>query len=388
MWTADARPLLLALEALARHRLRTALSVAGVVCGVAVALATAAVNDGARRTALAEIARLGPNIVIVRSRPPVTLTARDVAAIVRLVPFVRSAVPLRHLELRASGPHGAITTAVLGSTSDYVRARPLDVVRGRFLRVDEDDRGPRVCVLGETVARALFAYDDPIGDSVKVAGDWYRVVGILGASDLDRTVVVPLAALSGRALSADADQPLDEIRMQVTGERQMQPAAAEVSRLLARLHSARPADYEVAIPQQLLDHRTSTQRLFNTMSVTMAVLLLALGGIGIMSTMLTAVFDRTREIGLRRAVGATRRDILGQFLAEAAAIAVSGGIAGVIVGLVVSVAIARAAAWPIAISPWRIVVVLGLAAAVGLVSGVYPALKAADTEPIRAVMHE
>lgn len=381
-------PFLLARETFARYRLRTVLGMAGIVCGVAVALAMGAVNEGAREAALADVARLGTNTVAIRSRAPDGLSARDVTAIAQLLPSIMVTVPLVHAETTIAGPHGTVPAVLLATTAAYARLADLAVADGRFLRADEDDRGPRVCVLGRDVSRMVFEYDNPLGASVRVGWEWYRVVGVVERSLLDRSVVVPLAAYAGRVLSLDPTLPFDELRLRVDADRRMDGVAADVQRLLARRHARRVSDYEVTLPRELLDHRTSTQRLFSIMSGTTAALLLMLGGIGIMNAMLTAVVERTREIGLRRAVGATRGDIVRQFLTEAAMIASAGGAGGLVTGLALSLAIARAGRWPVAFSISTAAGVLLVSTAVGLLSGIYPAIRAARGAPIDAVIHE
>lgn len=380
-------PWRLARESFGRYRMRTLASISGVACGVAVALTTAAVTEGARRAAMADVARLGASTLVIRGRSPGLLMMRDVSAVADLVPFVAAEVPLDRAEVGLSGPHGAIPATLLATNAAYARLADLVVSRGRFLRVDESDRGARVCVLGDLVARAVFAYDDPIGGSVRVGKAWYRVIGVAGRGTLDRSVIVPLASRTGRPLALDPDGAFDELRLRVVDAR-FENVAADAVRVLGRRHVTEASAYEVIVPSQMIAHRTSTQRLFSDMSAATAALLLVLGGLGIMNSMLTSVVERTREIGLRRAVGATRADIVHQFIAEAVMLATAGGGAGLAAGVVLSIGVARAARWPIAISASGTAAVLVLSATVGVISGIYPARRAAAASPIDAVMHE
>jgi putative ABC transport system permease protein len=377
----------LARETFGRYRMRAIVGLSGVVCGVAVALAAAAVNEGARRVAMADVARLGANTLVIRATAPGHLDVRDVPAVTELVPFVAAAAPIQRVDVTLSGPRGTLPAILLATTASYSGLVDITVAHGRFLRADESNRGTRVCVLGHLVARAAFAYDDPIGGSVRVGDAWYRVIGVAGPGPLDRSVVVPLAARAGHGLSIDPELRFDELWLSVEHGR-FGSVAADARRLLARRHVTRESAYEVTIPSQVLAHRTSTERLFNEMSAATAALLLVLGGLGIMNSMLTSVVERTREIGLRRAVGATRTDILRQFMAEAALLASAGGAAGVAAGVLLSIAVARAARWPVAISAADAAAVMLLAAGVGVVSGIYPARRAAAAAPIDVVMHE
>jgi len=386
MRLADA-PWQLARETFGRYRMRALLSLAGIVCGVAVTLATAAVNEGARRAAMADVARLGANTLVVRGRTRGNLNVRDLSAATELVPFVAAAVPVSRAEVALSGPHGAVRAELVATTASYGQLADISVARGRFLRADEGERGASVCLLGSAIARATFGYDAAVDGSVRMGDAWYRVIGVAAPGALDHAVVVPLAARAGRALSLAPDLAFEELRLLVD-DGHFDGVAADTRRLLMRRHQTQASDYEITIPSQVLAHRTSTQRLFNEMSAATAALLLALGGLGIMNSMLTSVIERTREIGLRRAVGATRADILHQFVAEAAMLASAGGAAGLAAGAALSIAVARVAHWPVAISGGDAAAVLLLSTTVGVASGIYPARRAAAAAPIDAVMHE
>jgi putative ABC transport system permease protein len=398
------------IDALGRYRLRSALSGLGVMLGVGVAIATMAVNDGARREALKNVELLGLNNIVIHTQVPAVgdgqkrplggLTIKDALTVRQLVPLITAMTPVIQRTVTVAGPLQARTTTVVGVLTDYARMHELLLDQGRFVDATDDRIGSRVCIVGGTLAKALFGYQDPVGDHIRMSGIWYRVVGVfadrnapstavrtLDPTDINQTVFVPLAALLERPIALAPEQPVDAIWVHVENDDRVTEAGGAIEQALVRMHPAQP-DYAVTTPRELLDHWDQTQRIFSIVSGTAAALLLLLGAIGVMNVMFTAVLERTREIGLRRAVGATRRNILAQFIVEASVIALCGGFAGVITGMLLSSAITWVAGWATVVSLPSVAVALLIAILVGIVSGLYPAIKAARTEPITAVMHE
>jgi putative ABC transport system permease protein len=257
----------------------------------------------------------------------------------------------------------------------------------------------RTCVLGARMARQLFDYRDPIGQYVAVGKDYYEVVGVLaeqGADtrngralawhDMNQAVIVPLPTLSGRSLAIAPEQPVDEVWVQVRDGSK----AVELGALFGRVISGVKPDrgFDIVVPRELLAQRQRTQRTFSVVIGSIAAIALLVGGIGIMNIMLTSVVERTREIGVRRTVGATRRDVAFQFLAEAILMTVSGGMLGILIGGLVSLAITAFAGWSTRISPEAVVLGFVVSLSVGLTFGLYPALKAAALEPVDAMRYE
>jgi putative ABC transport system permease protein len=255
-----------------------------------------------------------------------------------------------------------------------------------------------VCVLGAALARALFGLADPVGGSVRIESDWYQVVGVLpdrsgdvravgtlAARDLGSSLLVPLASLAAEA--AGPYRAVEELWLQVRDGGRVAEAGRLIEAALARLHRG-VADFEVIVPRELLAQRYRTQRTFSVVVGSVAALSLLVGGIGIMNIMLASVLERTREIGIRRTVGATRRDVTLQFLTESLLMTVAGGIAGIVLGVLVSWSITAYAGWRTWISPLSVALGVGVSAAVGLGFGIYPAAKAAALEPIDAVRYE
>jgi putative ABC transport system permease protein len=295
-----------------------------------------------------------------------------------------------------AGGRSADVTAV-GTTPPYREAARLDLASGRFLTdLDVLDR-KRVAVLGASVAAALFPLESPLGASVRLGGDWYRVVGVLegrasprgrGAAirsrDLNRCVLVPLPALD-RGTDPRPDG-IDEIVLRVGAPEQVVPAAAVAQALLRRL--AGPAGLEVIVPREILRQRERAQRIFNVVTGAVAAISLLVGGIGIMNIMLASVAERTREVGIRRALGARRRDVVAQFLVESSLLTAFGGVLGSVLGLVGSFLIQRFAGWPTAVNPLMLVLALVVALAVGIGFGLYPAWHAAGLDPVEALRRE
>ena len=393
----------LGVRSLMLHKLRSGLSVLGVVFGVAAVVAMSSVGEGARRETLAQIEALGIDTVTVRTRPGdepeavVGLRATDAESVRNVVPGVRAAAPVRVAELLAEAGSRSAAVTVVGATPPYREATRLDLARGRFLAdLDVSDR-KRVAVLGASVAARLFPLGSPLGEMVRVGGDWYQVIGVLegrtsprGRSavvrsrDLNRCVIVPLPALD-HGVDGGADG-VDEIVFRVTAPEQVVPAASVAQALLRRTTGGAPL--EVVVPREILRQRERSQRVFNVVTGAVAAIGLLVGGIGIMNIMLASVAERTREVGLRRALGARRRDVGAQFLVESSLLTLTGGVLGSVLGLGGSVLIQGFAGWPTAIHPLMLLVALLVALLVGVGFGFYPAWHASQLEPMTALRRE
>ena len=393
----------IAVEALARYRLRTALSVLGVVLGVAAVIAMMSVSEGAGRDALAQVEALGLDNLVARSTPTGGawrgLVAGDADRAAAMVPLARAATPLLSRYVRLGGVERSQVGQVLGVRPVYRAILRLSLDRGRFLSSTDEQQMARVCVLGSTVARQMFGLRDPIGEHLRVAEDHYEVVGVLtpqGADpqaggalswvDINRAAFVPMTALTGRSLALLAGQPVDEVWLQVEDGSRSEELSQVFQRALETAHRA--DDFKLVIPRELLAQRYRTQRTFSIVVGSVAVLALLVGGIGIMNIMLTSVVERTREIGVRRTAGATRRDITMQFLVETLLMTLGGGAVGIVAGASGSLAIAWYAGWTTYVSPTAVGLGLAVSFLTGLVFGWYPALKAAALEPVDAMRYE
>jgi putative ABC transport system permease protein len=390
------------LRSLLLHKLRSSLSILGVVFGVSAVVAMASVGEGARREAIEQIGALGIDTVTVRSRPSSAVSSSGLRlghaeSIRAVVPEVVAVAPVREASLSVAGGGNSIEATAVGTTPDYRDAARLALQSGRFLAsLDLQDR-KRVAVLGATVARALFPFGDARGERVAVGGDWFQVVGVLeeraGARgkpgpirtrDVNRCVFVPWSALD-RGGDARPDG-VDELVVRVSNPDAVGTAAEVVRSLLQRATGG--TAFEVIVPREILRQRERTQRIFNAVTGAVAAISLLVGGIGIMNIMLASVAERTREVGVRRALGATRKDIAAQFLVESSLLTSIGGVLGSILGVGGAILIQRLAEWPTALAPLMLVAALVMAVLVGVGFGFYPAWRAAQLQPMEALRRE
>jgi putative ABC transport system permease protein len=392
----------LGVRSLKLHKLRSSLSILGVVFGVAAVVAMSSVGEGARRETLAQIEALGIDTVTVRPRGNAdasgVLPASAAESVRRVVPGVRTVAPVRVAELSAEAGGRSAGVIAVGTTPAYRDAARLELAGGRFLADLDVADSKRVAVLGASVARALFPLGSPLEQQMRLGEDWFRVVGVLEgrasargrgaaihARDLNRCVLVPLPALDqGKAARPDG---VDEIVLRLATPEAVVPAATVALALVKRIVGGDPA-IEAVVPREILRQRERTQRIFNVVTGAVAAISLLVGGIGIMNIMLASVAERTREVGIRRAVGARRKDVVAQFLVESSLLTVAGGVAGSLLGLAGSALIQRFAGWPTAVHPLMLAAALVLALGVGIGFGLYPAWHAAHLEPMEALRRE
>ena len=407
--------LLFALENLSSRRLRTGLSTLGMMFGVAAVIAMLAIGTGAERRALATIERLGVHNVLIRAKEvPVSergearkksmgLSRRDVNAIKEAIPHVALVAPKATVDTYKIIGDGYKAQAKLwGVSYRHTEATRLTLQEGRFFDEWDERTSAQVCVLGAGVRRDLFVDGAAVGRFVKVNDVWFRVIGVLAADTLvaaggaggdggtagegDGDIYLPLATLLHKFERDPLEPPLVEVIVKLDGQVSPSESAAVIAALLKQLHGG-VDDYQIQVPQALLAQKQETQRIFSIVMGCIAGISLLVGGIGIMNIMLASVFEQTREIGVRRAVGALRRDIRFQFLVESFLVAGLGGALGVLLGFVISFIVAAYAGWPTVITPLAIILSTGVSGAVGLFSGLYPAIRASRLDPIEALQH-
>ncbi len=395
-----------AARALMANRVRTVLSMLGILIGVAAVVAMLALGSGARQSIEAQLASMGSNLLVVRpgsrqvggvaleAGAVTRLTLDDAREIRNTLPSVVRVAP--SVSGRAQVAHGNKNwnTQVLGTTPEYAISRASVPVIGRFFTGEEERMRSRVAVLGQTVVRELFGDTSPVGEPILVNRIPFQVIGVLpekGATtwrDQDDVIAIPLSTAMRRLLGKDY---ADSIDVEVREASQLDAAQDAIRDLIIRKHhlpSSRRDAFEIRNMAELQAALSETSRTMSWLLASIAAISLLVGGIGIMNIMLVSVTERTREIGLRKAVGARRQDILAQFLIEAVVISLAGGVVGIVLGWTITLAMATLAGWATALSIWAIALAVGFSAAVGIVFGLWPARKAASLNPIDALRYE
>ncbi|MFZ2493782.1 MAG: ABC transporter permease [Thermoanaerobaculia bacterium] len=408
----NAETLSTALLNLARHKLRTSLTMLGMIFGVGAVIAMLSIGAGAEQKALESIGRLGLRNVIVRAKQIKTedraevrkkslgVSLRDGEAILEAVPNVERVLPRVELKpYKIMAPGGTTKGKVFGVSERYREVADVALFDGRFFDGMDEASHAQVCIIGDEVRRNLFGYGPVIGKQLKVNDVWLEVVGVFAKHAADGSAEGPLSASTSKEIwipvstamrKFDRDPleaPVDELIVTVKEGVSTRATAETIEPLLQRLHGGAD-DYEVVVPEALLEQSRQTQRIFNIVMGSIAGISLLVGGIGIMNIMLASVLERTREIGVRRAIGATQRDIRSQFVIESFAISVIGGAAGIIIGIVLARLVAAYAGWPTVITFSSLLLSTGVSVAVGLVSGIYPATRAAELNPVEALRYE
>lgn len=399
------RGLLLSLQILGAHPLRTALSVSGLLVGVAAVIVMVAVSEGAERRVLRRMQAMGTNLLVVSAAPAprvagrprqvaihTTLRTADAGVIVEESTLALAAAPAvsRSVVVRSEGVN--TTTTLVGTTIAGLRIRNIEAESGRLFDDQEAGERARVALLGRTVVRALFGGTDPVGRLIRIGNVPFEVIGVtrpLGTdpdgADMDARVVIPLETAMRRVLNVPYIHSIFVQGRSIAELGELERQVRETLRRVLDVRSGMPEPF--IIQNQAVRVRTErgTARAMNRLAAGVTALALLLGGIGIVGVLLMSVRERTREIGLRRALGATRRDIRLQFVLESAMLAAAGGGAGMIGGLAVAGAAAAFGPWEL-VMPWRAAFV-GLACSMllGLVVGVIPAARAARLEPIAAL---
>ena len=397
----------MALRAMGRNKMRTALTMLGVIIGVAAVICTVAIGEGASERIQTEISNMGSNMVWIEAGgrnvqgartgngATKTLTLGDATAIAEQIPVVSHVTPNvdTHSQVVFSNQNWYVPVRGISPNFLYVRKRA--VVRGTFFGQDEIDRAENVCVLGQTVASILFTNTDPVGQTIRVANEPCKVIGLLEAKgqsatgqDQDDIVLMPYTTVQKKIKGIDW---LDDIWCSAISPDLIPEAQLEISALLRERHHLRPGmenDFNIRHPVEMANAMANSVRMMELLLASIASIALFVGGIGIMNIMLVSVTERTREIGVRMAVGASEKDVQAQFLSEAIMMSTIGGAIGVVIGLVGSGLIAELLRWPTAVPAVALLAAFGTSACVGIFFGYYPARKAASLDPIEALRYE
>ncbi len=429
------RTIKLGFKSLWLHRLRTILTMLGIIFGVCSVIAMLAIGEGASQAAQETIARLGStNLIIETVEPPPErndtsgqerrvikqygLTYKDAESINNTIPDVEVIVPVRELDSEARYKSRKGTVKIVGTIPWYPLISTIDVICGRFISSIDLHQQSTVCVIDEKVVNAIFGFDYPIGKDIHIQGNVYRVIGVVGAMTLlnrDNSeanitksqsnsgtdeigfVYIPISTAKSRfsevnytyssGSSTYEKVELHQITVKVHSLEHVVPMRNIVDALLKRLHKEKQ-DYRIVVPLELMRQAKDTQRIFNVVLGSIAAISLIVGGIGIMNIMLATVSERTREIGIRRALGAKKQDIVIQFLSESLIITLCGGIVGIALGFLLPLFVRYFANMPTIITYKSLVLAFGISAAVGIIFGLYPAYRAAGMDPIESLRHE
>lgn len=415
------------------HRLRSTLTALGIIFGVSSVIAMLAIGEGASQQAQEQIAQLGSrNIIIKTVKPPEEqgatgqeqslreygMTYTDAERFRNSIPNVEVVVPNRRLSQQARYRNRRVAIEVIGTVPWYPETHPVQLKLGRFISSIDMHHKQGICVIDEKVVKELFVFDDPLGQDVKIARDYYRVVGIVSPNASASTtnsfgndasaapgqgganvgnIYIPLTTVKSRfgetsiQFSGSSGRTIEKVELQeiivkVSSIDHVLPTRDTLNTLLSRFHKKN--DYQVIVPLELLEQAKQTQRIFSIVLGSIAAISLLVGGIGIMNIMLATVSERTREIGIRRALGAKKRDIIVQFLSETLLLTLAGGLLGIILGCAVPSLVTHFASMPTVITLTSLVMAFGISAAVGITFGLYPAYRAANMDPIESLRHE
>jgi putative ABC transport system permease protein len=398
------------------QKTRTLLTALGIVFGVGSVIGMLAIGAGAREESLRFIEQLGVRNVLIDSRPATNdqelqqrrrssqgLNERDVRILEANIESLETLSPRRGLRPARILPKPAKDTPELyGVRPSFSIIHNLQTAEGRFLTVEDDLRSSPVCVLGQRAKVELLGYGPAVGKFVKANDTWLRVIGVLGdrimagegskggqMQDPNNMIYVPFNTFQYRFwdMSAYLKDDLDGVDMRLRPGSDSIEVAKIVTAILNQTHN-NTQDFSVTIPAALLAQQQRTQTIFTYVMVAIAAISLLVGGIGIMNIVLATVMERTREIGVRRAIGARRGDIMRQFLTESAMISIAGGVLGIACGFVLSWMIAQTAEWKTIVTPGSVIIAFGVSVFVGVVFGIYPAFKASRINPIDALRYE
>jgi len=403
------------LSSLLVHKLRSLLTMLGMIFGVGAVVAMLSITEGAQKEMMSYIDLLGVNNIIVEAKEAVDrnelqarraispgMSFRDFRSITENVPGIEYLTPRKRFKPQKVLPKtGAEPPILIGVLPNYMAINSLRLVEGRFFNDEDNDRSTPVCVLGEAAKINLLGFDPAVGKFVKINDTWLQVVGVLASqatadsveglevSSGNNLVIAPLNTVMRRFEDSNSylKDEIDGMYIRVKSGTDSIETSNIINAILTATHKD-AGDFAITVPAGLLEQKRRTGFIFNIVMICIAGISLLVGGIGIMNIMLATVLERTREIGIRRAIGAKQKDIIRQFLTEAVLISIMGGLLGIIFGVSLAHIIASAAGWSTVVTTGSIAVAFGVSCGIGLVFGIYPAMQAARLDPIEAIRYE
>jgi putative ABC transport system permease protein len=403
-----------AIYGLRDHKFRSFLTMLGIIFGTASVITMISIGEGAKKQAMAKYQDLGVSNIIIRDKDLTDadleqarikfsqgLTISDTRAIAAIVPGITGIAPQSEAKLDAMYADKSSKATVIGVTPEVTKILNYRLEKGIFIDQDHYDRQLKVCVLGANIARELFTYEDPLGKNIKLGDQWFEVAGVLktkalftetvgelAARDLNNDVYLPLSTFGGRIPKSNIlSSELKQVTVKLESSSLLIESAAVIRSILSRRHFNND-DFSIIIPYELMEQEKRESRIYNLLLASIAAISLIVGGIGIMNIMLATVMERTQEIGIRRAVGGRRSDIMGQFVTEAMAMSITGGLIGVFLGVFLSLGIGLVTEVRTFLTIYSIFIAFGFSVIVGITFGYLPARRAADLKPIESIRHE
>jgi putative ABC transport system permease protein len=396
------------------HKFRSFLTMLGIIFGTASVIAMISIGEGAKKQAMAKYQDLGVSNIIIRDKDFTDaeleqirtkfsqgLSLDDTKAIGEIVPGISGVAPQSEIKLDAMFEDRSSKANIIGVTPDITTILNFRMQNGIFIDWDHYNRQLKVCVLGANIARELFSYEDPLGKNIKLGDQWYEVAGVLetkalftetigelAARDLNNDVYIPLSTFGKRIPKTNVlNSELKQVTVKLENSDRLIESAGIIKSILMRRHFNNN-DFSIIIPYELMEQEKRESRIYNLLLASIAAISLIVGGIGIMNIMLASVLERTREIGIRRAVGGRRSDIMGQFVTEAMAMSISGGLIGVFIGIFLSVGIGLLTEVKTNLTLYSILIAFCFSVIIGITFGYLPAKRAADLKPIESIRHE
>ena len=404
-----ARSIKISRKQLLAHKLRTILALVGIIIGVSAVIIMVAIGNGAQNEVLSKIEAMGTDLLIINAgqvqntagRMQVrgvvtTLTLQDADALKKESPLIKLSAPVQSKKMQVKYGNLSTNTTIVGTTSEFQEIRNFRTVKGSFFSDEENSASRRVAVLGQSVVKNVFGSGDPIGETIRIGKIPFEVIGVmeskgvdLNGIDQDDQIFIPIQTALRRVFNLSY---ISSINIQAINQEKMAETAKQITEVLRdrhRLNKQNKADdFTVQSQTDLLETQRETTDTFTMLITSIAGISLLVGGIGVLAIMLIAIRERTNEIGLRMAVGASKKDILIQFVIESAILSIGGGVIGIFIGVIGSLIISFGTEWAASVSLTSIIYSFGFSMLVGLFFGVYPARKASLLDPINALRSE